>query len=199
MTRFLVVLALALAACGGAPRVPDKMLVDTTKLDPQAAASLTSARQELDQSRGSVGAATEQVAQAKQEEQVAEVDQKKAEVEVSQAKKALEDAEKRYDAAKARRAYTEKLVEAREAAEKAAKSRVEFADAKLEHAKVVAIQQVNATGAEEYRRSDFTARVADTQRGVEDADKKVGELEQEAAKRKARWEELAREAPPAKQ
>lgn len=105
----------------------------------------------------------------------------------------------RKEAADARHAYAEKLVDAREAAEEAAKSRVDLADAKLEHTKVVALQQASAQAGGQFRRSEFTERVADAQRKADDAERKARELEQDATKRQRRWEELARKAPPAKQ
>lgn len=199
-TQSFVVVALVLAGCGGAPRVPDKVLdAEAAKLDPAASAQLSTAREELEQSRAGVARATDAVGQAQQEAKLAESEQKKVEVEVEVAKKALADAELRRKAADARRAYADKLVNARVAAEDAAKAHVELADAKLEHSKVVAIQQVNARAGEQFRRSDFTERLADSQRKVEDADRKARALEQEATERQHRWEDLARKAPAAKE
>jgi colicin import membrane protein len=199
-TQLLAIVALVLAGCGGAPRVPDKVLdAQTARLDPAAAAQLSTARQELEQSRANVARAGDAIAQARQEEKLAESDQEKAEVQVERAKKALEDAELRKEAADARRRYAGKLVEAREAAEDAAKARAEVADAKLEHSKVVAIQQGSAKAGEQFRLSEFTERLADSQRQAEDAARKARELEQDASARQRRWEELARNAPPAKE
>lgn len=192
--RSLVALLLVLAGCSGAPRVPDNVL-ESAKLDQETSAQLNAARQELEQSRIAVARARDQVVYARQEEQLAESDQKKVQVEYERAKKAYEDAEVRKEAADARRAYTDKLVDARVAAEDAARSRVEVADAKLEHAKVVAVQQVDAKASEQYRRSDFTERIADAQRKAEVVELEAREREQDAKARQNRWEELARKAP----
>lgn len=194
-----VVVVLAIAGCGGAPHVPDKLLEsDAVRLDPEASARVTTARAELDRSRVALSGATDDVERARAEQKLAGADQTRADVELENAKKALGDAELRSKAAKGRSAYAAKLLEAREAAEGAARSRVEFAGAAYEHAKVVAVQQVNAEGAGGLRASDFAARVAETQRGVEKAESKARDLAEQAEKRRARWEELARAAPPAK-
>lgn len=197
-TQTFVVAALVLSGCGGVPRVPDKVLA-AAKLDPAASAQLSAARHELEQSRADVTRASDAIVHARQEEKLAESDQKKAEVEVERAKKALEDAELRMEAADARRAYAEKLVDARVAAEDAAKARVEVADAKLEYRRVVAIQQVSTNAGEQLQRSDFTERLADSQRKTENTDRKARELEQHATALQRRWEELTVKAPPAKE
>lgn len=197
-TQSLVVVALVLAGCGGVPRVPDKVLdAEAAKLDPATAGQLSGARRELEQSRADVGHASAAITLARQEQKLAEIDQKKAEVELELARKTFEDAELRKEAADARRAYAGKLIDARVAAEEAAKARVELADAKLEHTKVVAIQQVSAQAGERFRRSEFTERLADAQREADDAAREARELEQEAMERQRRWEDLSRKVPPA--
>ncbi len=199
-TQTFVAVALVLVGCGGVPRVPDKVLdAEAAKLDPAATAQLSTARQELERSRVDVARASDAIVHARQEEKLAESDQEKAEVELERAKKAFEDAELRKAAADARRAYAEKLFDARVAAEDAAKARVELADAKLEHRKVVAIQQVSTQAGEQFRRNEFTERVADSQRKADDADRTARELEQDATARQRRWEELTLKAPPVKE
>jgi hypothetical protein len=90
-------------------------------------------------------------------------------------------------------------VEARVAAEDAAKARAELADANLELAKVDAVQLVSAQAGGQYKRGDFTERVADSQRDLDGAASKARKLEQEAAERQSKWQELARKAPPLQQ
>jgi IgA-specific serine endopeptidase len=197
-TKATIIVALMFTGCGGAPRVPDKLLdAESGKLGPAAAAQLSAGRQELEQSRAEAVRAGDAIVQARQEVQLAESEQKKTEVELERAKKAFEDAQVRKEAADARRAYATKLVDAREAAEEAAKSRVDLADAKLEDTKVEAIKQVNAPAGEQFQRSEFTDRVAKSQRKVDDAERKARELQQDATERQRRWEELARKAPAA--
>lgn len=61
-----------------------------------------------------------------------------------------------------------------------------------------AIQQVSTNASEQFQRSEFTERVADSQRKADAADRKARELEQDATARQRRWEELVLKAPPAK-
>jgi hypothetical protein len=191
--RPFLVLAIVLG-CGGLARVPDKAL-DEGKLDKETSAQLGAARQELERSRVAVERAKDQVVYARQEDQLAETDQQRVQVEYERAKKAFEDAKLRREAADARRAYTDALVDARVAAEDSARSRVDVADAKLEHLKVVAIQQVDAKAGEQYRRSEYDERVAEAQRKADAVERKARDREQDARERQGRWEELARKAP----
>ena len=62
----------------------------------------------------------------------------------------------------------------------------------------MAIEQVSTKAGEQFQRSEFTERVADSQRKADAADRKARELEQDATARQRRWEELALKAPPPK-
>jgi hypothetical protein len=197
--RFAVLAAAAIAAAGCGHGASDRVREgDFAQLGAAQAAYVDGARGALTQAQEELARARSRIPEARREEELAEADRKAADAALERARKELEGAEARRRAADARREYAEKLRDAREADEEVARRRVDLASARVELAKLQALEQASAAGTGQYEKVAFYERVTGAQRKVEEAQAEARQLDEESRAQQRRWEELARKAPAAR-
>ena len=113
---------------------------------------------------------------------------------LEQARLMRQQAEARKRAADARAAYAKKMTGARQASLTAADQQVALGEAKLERAKLIALQQANVPAAGKYDMSKFDARVADAQKSFDQALQKARDQESQAMAAQQAWSDAQRQA-----
>ena len=82
-----------------------------------------------------------------------------------------------------------------EAKQELARAQVEATEAKLELAKLQALERANPETAAKQHRGEFYGRAASSQKDHDAAFQKAWRAEAEAREKQQRWEELARKVP----
>lgn len=186
-------LALALAACGhGGPSVRQE---DFARVSAAASPGVESASGDVAAAQDELAAARARGSEVRRESDAADSERRRAEDARARARRAAEVAEARERAASAHREYAEKLAAAREASEQGAARRLELAKARLELAKLEAVQQAGVTVTEKYDKAAFLEQVTDAQKRSDEAQAKARQLAQDAEEAHRRWEERARAIP----
>jgi colicin import membrane protein len=194
-SRFVVVgIALAAAACGhgGGPKVREG---DFARLEPAQTEKVNAVRAELAQAEEDLARAKARVPEARREVDAGDADRKVAETALDRAKKELDAAEARRRAADARKDYAEKLAEAREADVDGAQRRVDLANARVELAKLLALEQAGSPNLAQYEKSSFYESVTNAQKKVEEAQTRSRKLDEESRAGYRKYEDLNRKVP----
>jgi chromosome segregation ATPase len=220
MKRILYVLALAaVAGCAGmrggarqnAP-VAQVSDADFGRLAPGQMAPVDQARQFLASAKDEQGRAKLRQQDTMHEADLAKADQaaaasdaQRAEAQakiandsrepalLEQARQLREQAQQHKSAADAHADYAKRLAEARQASVKAADQQVALGEAKVEWAKLQALQQANIPAAGKYDAGQFQTRVNEAQKSFDVALQKARELEGQATASQQRWEELQKQ------
>ncbi len=142
---------------------------------------------------------------AKADQQVADADAKRAEAQVrlanenrepaalESARKMTESAKIRHQAADARLDYANQLAAARQASVKAAERQVALGEARVEWAKLQALQQAGVPAATKYDAGGFQTRLNDAQKDFDTSMQKARELETQSTAAQQRWQDLQRQ------
>jgi chromosome segregation ATPase len=112
---------------------------------------------------------------------------------LEQARQLREQAQQHKSAADAHADYAKRLAEARQASVQAADQQVALGEAKVEWAKLQALQQANIPAAGKYDAGQFQTRVNEAQKSFDVALQKARELEGQATASQQRWEELQKQ------
>jgi hypothetical protein len=219
MKRTLVTfLALAAAACAGTrgarestaeTRISEE---DVGRLGPEQTGAVERARQfrgsaRDEQARASLRLqqAQHEVEAAKADQQAADLDAKRAEnqektasesrepTELEGARQMKTQAQLHKDVANAHVDYASKLVEARKASLDAAQKQVALGDARLEWAKLQALQQARVPAATKYDANKYQSQVNEAQKSFDDSMQKARDLDSQASASQRRWEDLRRQ------
>ncbi len=213
--RTMVVAALAaIAACGahgaaGGPLVADADLgrLGQGQMGPvdEARRFVSSARDELARAKLRQQETAHEVDLAKADQQVAAADAKRAEVETKAADQSREPAQLERarqlgelsklhkTASDAHLAYANQVTEANGASVDAANKQVDLANARLELAKLQALQAAGVPAASKYDLGKFQGRVADAQKRFDDALKHARDLHSRATASQQRWQDAQRQ------
>jgi len=113
-------------------------------------------------------------------------------LEQARAMKAQADAKKR--AADARADYAKKLVAARQASLAASDQQVALGEARLERAKLLALQQANIPAAGKYDMAKFNERVSSTQKSFDEGLQKARGQESQAMAAQQAWVDAQRQS-----
>lgn len=157
----------------------------------EAALALEKANQEVQLAGADEAAAKALEEQAKAREGIAS-DSREPNA-LRQARMLRAQADGQREAAKARREYAEKLVEARKAGAEAANLRVNLANQRLELAKVQSLREAGVPAGSKYDLAAFQARVNDAQRKLDEAEGKARKSDEQAGTARAMWEERDRD------
>jgi hypothetical protein len=218
MKRTLVALLVLAAACAGArgarettasTRVPDE---DVGRLDPSQTQPVERARQFRGSARDEQARASLRLQQAQHETDAAKADQEAAKAdeqraenqqkvanesrdpaELERARQTKEQAQLHKSMADAHADYAKRLVEARKASLDAAEKQVVLGDARLESAKLQALQQARVPAASKYDATKFDSQTNDAQKKFDESMQKARDLDAQAAASQRRWEELQRQ------
>jgi hypothetical protein len=208
--------AIALGACAGhragegdGPRVAD---ADLGRLAPEqmqpvddARRYLASARDELARAKlrqqytsheGELAKADQQAAGAEAQRAVAEAriaEASREPAQVQHAQQLQEQARLAKAAADARADWAAKMGTARQASVQAAEQQVRLGDARLEQAKLAALQSAKIPAAGKYDAAKFQEQVQGAQRAFDDALRKARDLEGQATASQQRWQDLQRQ------
>ena len=216
-TRF-VLCVLAATACGHGG-ISDKVRdSDYAHLDPAQTANVQAPRAELAQAQDELTRAKVKLQEARQEKAVSDAEDKMTEASLQRAKaedakaKSLGDpalierAKQLYDqagararAGEARDKYVATLIEAREADLAAAQRHVDLANAKVELAKLQALEAAKSPVVSQYDQSSFYDDVAKAQRKYDDARVRAAKLDEQAKAAQAKADDLAKKVPVAGQ
>ncbi len=215
--RTTVVAALALAVtagCAGAhgaagPQVSD---ADFGRLTPTQTAPVDEARRFVSSARDELARAKlrqQETAHesdlARADQQVAEADAKRAEVEakaadqsrepaqLDRARQLREGASLHKSVADAHADYAKRITAANQASVDAANRQVDLANARLELAKLQALQQAGIPAATKYDASKFQARVSDAQKTFDQALQHARDLQGQATASQQRWQDAQRQ------
>ncbi len=214
---FLALLAVA-AACAGSrgarestaeTRIPDE---DLGRLPPGQSAPVDQARQFRGSARDEQARASLRLQQAQHEVAVAKADQQAAQADAERAKTQQKVADESRDPADLERArqmtdqaqlhkrmadahlaYANKIVDARKASLDAAARQVELGDARLESAKLQALQQAGVPAASKYDAGKFRSQLGDAQKRFDDDMQKARDLDAKAMGSRRQWEDLQRQ------
>jgi len=214
MGRIAVVLALAaVAGCASSRSASRGQLseADVGRLKPDEMAMVDEARQFRASAADEQARARLRLQNAKHELALAEADQNEADAEaqraeartkiasdsrepahLEQARELTEQAKLHKDSADARLDYAKRLVEARESGLTAAQKQMELGDARVEWAKLRAMQQANVPAASKYDPGRFQTRVKDSQKSFDEAVQKARDLDGQATAAEQRWHDLQR-------
>lgn len=217
-TMLVALLAVAAASCAGAKgarestaktQIPDEDLgrlapgqtgpVDQARqfrgsaLDEQARASLRQqqAQREVDVAKADQEAADADAKRAEAQEKAANETRDPADLERGRQMK--EQAQLHKKMADAHLDYAKKLVDARKASLEAAQKQVALGDARLEWAKLEALQQGQVPAATKYDASKFQSQVNDAQKSFDDSMQKARDLDGQASASRQQWEDLQRQ------
>jgi chromosome segregation ATPase len=114
-------------------------------------------------------------------------------VQVEQARAAAESAELRRRTAEAHQQYVRSLEQTRNAEVTAAERRVAYEEARVELAKLQALQEAKVPAATKYQPAELEARVANARKEMEDAENKARTLQSQMANAERQWQELNRQ------
>ncbi|HET9597517.1 MAG TPA: hypothetical protein VFP65_18150 [Anaeromyxobacteraceae bacterium] len=211
-----VALAVLAAACAGhrsgegdGPRVAD---ADLGRLAPEqmqpvddARRYLASARDELARAKLRQQDLTQEAALSKADQEAAEAlrhraeanakaaDASRAPAQVEQARQMQEQAKLAKSAADARADWAAKASAARQAGVRAAEQQVRLGDARVEEAKLRALQAASIPAATKYDAARFQEQVQGAQRAFDDALKKTRDLDGQATASQQRWQDLQKQ------
>lgn len=217
MTRSLAllsVLALALSACktsgGSASKFQPVADEDVGRLGPQQMAAVDAARRDLQKARDEVARAKLRLSEARQQEGFKQADETSARGEreraealtkaaqatgdpqkIGAAQQAKARAELRQRAAGARSDYVAKLIAAREAEVRASETRVGEMEARLDAAKLTALQQAGNPAANKYDPARFQQHVADAMKRSQKAQGELASAMSAAQQSEVQWRTLA--------
>jgi hypothetical protein len=208
--------AMLLGACAGhragegdGPRVAD---ADLGRLAPEqmqpvddARRYLASARDELARAKLRQQDLAQEAALAKADQEAAEAmrhraaaeakaaDASRAPAQLEQARQMQEQAKLAKAAADARAEWASKASAARQASVQAAEQQVRLGDARVEEAKLRALQAAGIPAAGKYDAPKFQEQVQGAQRAFDDALRKTREVEGQATVSQQRWQDLQRQ------
>ena len=216
-SKALAILAAAAVSCAGArgerastaeTRIPDE---DVGRLAPGQTAPVEQARQFHGSARDEQARASLRLQQAQHEVEVAKADQQAAKADAARAATEQKTANESRDPADLERArqmteqaqlhekmahahldYASQLVEARKASLDAAGKQVALGDARLESAKLRALQQAGVPAATKYDPGKFQSQLDDAQKSFDGAMQKARGLDGQAAASRRSWEDLQR-------
>ena len=154
----------------------------------RAQLSLDKANQEVDLAKADQTSAKAEKDQADAQQKIAEDSREPAQVQKAQA--LTLEAEAHRQAADAHFEYASKLVDARKASVTQADRRIDLAHAKLEVAKLQAMQQANVPASGKYDLPKLQSKVDDAQKDYDDAARKAQDKNGEATASQQRWQEL---------
>jgi len=217
MTRTIVaVLALAaVAGCAGSSGAAGGVQVadpDLGRLGPSQMAPVEEARHFVSSARDELARASLRLQDSQPEAELAKADQVAASADAERAEAEAKAANESRDPAQLERArqlreqarlhklaadahvdFAGHLNEANKASVDAANKQVELANARLEWAKLTALQQANIPAATKYDAGKFQGRVADAQKKFDGSLKHARELYGQATASQQRWQDAQRE------
>jgi hypothetical protein len=216
MTKIAVALAACAAlACAGSSAQKKPVTVsdsDYGRLQPGQTQLVDQARADLGNARDALARAKLRQSDAKNEAGVAEADlqaaasektlavalakQAKASAdpaEMERARGAAERAELRRRTAESHRDYVRMLEQARAAEVVAAERRVLLEEARVEQAKLKALQAANVPAATKYPGAELDARVANARKDLEQAENEARKRQSELWAAEQKWQELNRQ------
>jgi chromosome segregation ATPase len=210
----VAVLASAALACAGSKAQKPVTVSDADygRLQPDQTQPVDQARADLGNARDALARAKLRHNQAKSQAGFAESDMQSAEAartraetlakaarasadpaQIEQARAAGEAAELRRRTAQAHAQYANSLDQTRAAEVTAAERRVAYEEARVEQAKLQALQQAKVPAATKYQAAELEARVANARKEMDDAQNKARTLESELANVEKQWQELNRQ------
>ncbi len=215
---WIVVTPALLAACAGMggskgtseAAVPD---ADLGRLSQGQMGPVDEARQFLGSARDEQARAKLHVQEVQHEDQLAKADAQSAKADadraavqakvandsrepgqLEQARVMKQQSDARKRAADARADYAKKLTAARQTSLAAADQQVALGEARLERAKLIALQQGNVPAAGKYDMAKFDARVSDAQKSFDQALQKARGQESQAMAAQQAWNDAQRQA-----
>jgi hypothetical protein len=210
-TRPLLLAVLATCSCAlfqrnQGPRFKPVSDVDFGRLTPGQMGPVDAARGQAFAARDAQARATLRLEEAKHEAEFAQAegtagqaDTQRAQAELdaaassnapdvkARAQEAAIEAELHRRAAQAHAAYAQKLMTARQAEMDAAAGMVKVRDAELERAKLTALSQARIPAATKYSPATFDAKVADAQRGYQQARARADDALAQAEQVRGAW------------
>lgn len=120
-------------------------------------------------------------------------DQSRAPAQLDRARQMQEQAKLHKSAADAHVDYVNRLIQANNASVDAANKQAELADARLEWAKLQALQQAGVPAATKYDGGKFQSRVGSAQKSFDDALKHARDLHGQASTAQQRWHDAQRQ------
>ncbi|QSQ18911.1 hypothetical protein JY651_26515 [Pyxidicoccus parkwayensis] len=113
---------------------------------------------------------------------------------IERAKAELMNSETGVTAAQAQVNWRQQSIEALDARKQLRQRELEVADARLHQAEYQALKQHGDVRAEKLSEADFSSKLAEAQRGVEDARRRVDSQSREEQQARAQWEKLRNQA-----
>jgi hypothetical protein len=219
-TTGIAVALAALAACAGMGGGKGQQASEATVPDADLGRLAQGQMGPVDEARQFLGSARDEQARAKlhvqdvqheaelaqADAQSAKADADRAEVQakvandsrdpgqLEQARVMKQQSEARKRAADAHADYGKKMVAARQASLAAADQQVALGEARLERAKLIALQQANVPAAGKYDIAKFNASVANAQKNFDQALQKARDQESQAIAAQQTWNDAQRQA-----